>query len=152
MSAAKHAASAEPPGPTERGRRWRCRRGPMQPNAPPNAPCTLVGSEKVQSPSADCFASRKVLISMACAGEDTKTVRVHVIQTGQLASKEAVFRSRSRLGIATAFVRGGWFKFPVYAYVVEHDDGHLVIDTGAGHRMPAFPGVFKVFVEENDEI
>jgi glyoxylase-like metal-dependent hydrolase (beta-lactamase superfamily II) len=79
-------------------------------------------------------------------------MRVHVIQTGRLAFKEIVPRGRRRLSIATGFFRRKWFEFPVYAYVVEHDDGHLVIDTGATHKMSNIPGLFRAHVTPDDEI
>jgi glyoxylase-like metal-dependent hydrolase (beta-lactamase superfamily II) len=79
-------------------------------------------------------------------------MRVHAIQTGRLATKSEVFRGRNRLAIPMALFRRRWFEFPVHAYVIAHDDGHIVVDTGASHTMPTFPGVFRKFIEPNDEI
>lgn len=80
------------------------------------------------------------------------TMRIHVIRTGRLEFKEALFRSRSRLALLTLPFRRGWFGFPVHAYLVEHDDGHLVIDSGATHKIPNIPAIFRAYVTPDDEI
>jgi len=79
-------------------------------------------------------------------------LRVHVIQTGKLATKPPLFRGRTRFSLATAILHRTWFEFPVHAYVLEHDDGHIVVDTGASHLMPTAPGLFRKIIEPNDEI
>jgi glyoxylase-like metal-dependent hydrolase (beta-lactamase superfamily II) len=79
-------------------------------------------------------------------------MRVHLIQTGRAASKLAVFRGRTRLSLVTAPFRRGWFEYPINAYVIEHGDGHIVVDTGAGHQMPSAPGFFRSTIEPDDEI
>lgn len=79
-------------------------------------------------------------------------MRVHVIRTGTLEFKEALFRSRSRAMILTLPFRRGWFEFPVHAYLVEHDDGHILIDSGATHKISNMPGIFRVHVTPDDEI
>lgn len=79
-------------------------------------------------------------------------MRVHVIQTGRLAMKEVIPRGRRRLGILSAPFRRRWLEFPVHAYLVEHPDGHLVVDTGAHHKIAQIRGFFRAWVEPNDEI
>jgi len=54
-------------------------------------------------------------------------VRVHIIQTGALIGNQTFMRGE---GFASLLRPYEAFEFPVYSYVLEHDDGHIAIDTG----------------------
>jgi N-acyl homoserine lactone hydrolase len=54
-------------------------------------------------------------------------VRVHVFQSGRLIGNKTFLRGR---GWASLLRRRESFEFPVYCYLVEHPDGHVLIDTG----------------------
>lgn len=89
-------------------------------------------------------------------------MRVHVVEVGWMQWPEGWFRSRTWAHVLLSVLRGlggPADRIPILAYVVEHDDGHIVIDTGSTHalarRMRATPAVRRtmgVYVEPNDEI
>lgn len=54
-------------------------------------------------------------------------MRVHVIQTGTLRGNETFMRAD---GWSSLLRRVRPFDFPVYAYILEHPDGLIAIDTG----------------------
>lgn len=91
-------------------------------------------------------------------------MRVHTIEVGWLQFPKGWFRSRTRRQFLAALMRGAKSggrpdAIPILSYVVEHDDGHIVIDTGGDHaiaermRSSRFAGhVVDMRVEHNDEI
>jgi glyoxylase-like metal-dependent hydrolase (beta-lactamase superfamily II) len=75
------------------------------------------------------------------------TMRVHVVQTGTITGNETFMRGTRRSDAIKALISPKPFEFPVYAYVLEHDDGHIVIDTGLSSRAKGMPGFLKrIFV------
>jgi N-acyl homoserine lactone hydrolase len=89
-------------------------------------------------------------------------MRVHVVEVGWIQWPEGWFRSRTWGHVLLSVLRGlggPADAIPILAYVVEHDDGHIVIDTGSAHalarRIRSTPGIrrtMRVHVEPNDEI
>jgi N-acyl homoserine lactone hydrolase len=89
-------------------------------------------------------------------------MRVHVVEVGRLQFSEGWFRSRSVLQILQSVLRGlrgTGDTIPILVYVVEHDEGHIIIDTGASHafvkRLLAIPGVrgrLGASIEPDDEV
>lgn len=67
-------------------------------------------------------------------------MRVHVIQTGNVVFREAALEDSEHPGrsILKALFRPKRMSIPIHAYVVEHPDGLVMIDTGlhAGLVMP----------------
>ena len=85
-------------------------------------------------------------------------MRVHVIQTGRIQWR-AGFTYATRLrGALRAALRGWGEEIPILAYVVEHPEGHLVLDTGASAywgtaAMPiAFRRIARMHISPDDEI
>jgi glyoxylase-like metal-dependent hydrolase (beta-lactamase superfamily II) len=62
-------------------------------------------------------------------------MRVHAIQTGRILFKPAVLDGRNRLSILGGFLQKERIEIPMVAWLVEHPDGHVMIDTGATHRI-----------------
>ena len=91
-------------------------------------------------------------------------MRVHVVEAGWVQFPKGFFRSRTWRQVLTAVLRGAKSggpedAIPILSYVVEHDDGHIVIDTGGDHavaerlRSSRIAGhVFEMRVEPNEEI
>ncbi len=65
-------------------------------------------------------------------------MRVHVIQVGRVPVGEDVF-SATRYRDALRAIIKGKETFPVYAFLVEHPDGHIVVDTGWHHAVATLP-------------
>ena len=67
-------------------------------------------------------------------------MRVHVIETGQVIGKAAMLRGPENafVALAKAIVSRERITIPVHAYIVEHPDGLIAIDTGlhAGAVIP----------------
>jgi glyoxylase-like metal-dependent hydrolase (beta-lactamase superfamily II) len=91
-------------------------------------------------------------------------MRIHAIQTGTVAVttawREGVGHGRARL-LHTVVDRNWTDRLPIYAFVVEHPEGVIVVDTGenAGASVPGYfprwhPGVhaFREWVEPEQEI
>ncbi len=66
-------------------------------------------------------------------------MRVHVIQSGRLRGNMAFLRSDGR-NLIRAVIKARIEDFPVFTYILEHDDGHIAIDTGLNSRarLPRF--------------
>jgi N-acyl homoserine lactone hydrolase len=89
-------------------------------------------------------------------------MRVHAIQVGWIRFPEGLvhdFTMRNVMFAALRGLRGPGDAIPILSYVVEHDDGHIVIDTGMTHaladRVMASRQVRRmcdVRVEADDEI
>lgn len=64
-------------------------------------------------------------------------MRVHAIRTGTITIKAAIHDGRAyRLRhLPLAIASRAWEDIPVFAYVVEHPDGHIVVDTGIAHAL-----------------
>ncbi len=64
-------------------------------------------------------------------------MRIHAIQTGTIRIKAAIHDGRAyRPKQAVTLLRSKEFEtIPTFAYLVEHDDGHIVIDTGMAHKL-----------------
>jgi N-acyl homoserine lactone hydrolase len=62
-------------------------------------------------------------------------LRVHAIETGRLRGNETFLRAD---GWTALLRKPEGYEFPVYAFIVEHDEGVIAIDTGlnAGARSP----------------
>lgn len=87
--------------------------------------------------------------------ETTRTpLRVHVIQTGRNVGNETVMRETTWF---SQFRRRRPYEFPVFAYIVEHPDGLIAIDTGLTSRVRV-PRVQRMMsipfpvIEPGDEI
>lgn len=67
-------------------------------------------------------------------------MRVHVIETGRVTVREALLEGPEHLGLAVlgTLFRPKMTSVPIHAYVVEHPDGLIMIDTGlhAEARIP----------------
>lgn len=89
-------------------------------------------------------------------------MRVHVVELGWQQFPEGWFRSRTWGDVIRAVVRGQGGPpdaIPILAYVVEHDGGHTVIDTGAAssvaerlRRSPLKRRINQMHVEPNEEL
>lgn len=67
-------------------------------------------------------------------------MRVHVLELGWLQWPKGWFRSRKLRQLLPAVLRGSGSggradAIPILSYVIEHDDGHIVIDTGVDHAL-----------------
>lgn len=58
-------------------------------------------------------------------------MRVHVIPTGTLVGNETFMRGEGWSALFKPYRR---FDFPAYCYVLEHDEGHIAVDTGMTSR------------------
>lgn len=89
-------------------------------------------------------------------------MRVHAIELGWLQFPKGWTKARGALGIVRAIVRGKGGppdRIPMVGYVVEHDDGHIVIDSGAQSAAvrdalnnPRLRRFFEAHCEPDDEI
>jgi len=93
-------------------------------------------------------------------------MRIHAIQTGQVAVKKSQQqggRGDGPIGLINTLLDSDWTEpLPIYAWVIEHPEGLIVIDTGETART-AEPGYFpgwhpyyrwgaRMFVEPEEEI
>jgi N-acyl homoserine lactone hydrolase len=69
-------------------------------------------------------------------------VRVHAIQTGSLVGNKTFMRGT---GFAAALRRREDYEFPVYAYLLEHSEGSIMIDAGLGSRYPPLGPMRRMF-------
>lgn len=71
-------------------------------------------------------------------------MRVHVVRTGSVVFREAMLEDSDHPGrsLLKALVRPKRFVVPIHAYVVEHPDGLIVIDTGL-HAGVVIPRVIR---------
>ena len=74
-------------------------------------------------------------------GPDRGVPRVHAIDTGRLVANRTFLRGE---GFASLVRRVELCEFPALAYVIEHDEGLVVIDTGVGTHIPG-PRTFRGF-------
>jgi len=74
-------------------------------------------------------------------------MRVHAIETGRLTGRVALIDGPENALLAwlSALVRPQKMTFPVHAYVVEHPDGLIVIDTGL-HAEARVPRVLRPII------
>src|SRR5690348_6722778 len=71
-------------------------------------------------------------------------MRIHAIQTGSVMIKQAQMRGvgRGNQRLFDSLFDKNWTQFlPIYAWVIEHPEGMIVIDTGETART-AQPGYF----------
>jgi glyoxylase-like metal-dependent hydrolase (beta-lactamase superfamily II) len=66
---------------------------------------------------------------------------VHVFETGWLRANKTFLRGE---GFSSLLRRAEPFEFPVLAYVIEHPEGLVVVDTGLGGKLTA-PRTFRGF-------
>ncbi len=86
-------------------------------------------------------------------------MRVHVIQVGRVPVSEQFFAA-TRLGDALRALARRGESFPVFAFIIEHSDGHIVVDTGYHHGVTQLPLVrflrrllrTGVFMQLEDEV
>ncbi len=66
-------------------------------------------------------------------------MRVHVIESGRLRGNKNFLRADGQK-LVRAAINAEMVDFPVYTYIVEHDDGHIAIDTGLNSKasLPRF--------------
>jgi N-acyl homoserine lactone hydrolase len=72
------------------------------------------------------------------------SIRIHAIQTGTVAIKERQRdgEGRNRRNLARVMADGGWTEpLPILAWLIEHPEGLIVVDTGETARV-AEPGYF----------
>ncbi len=68
-------------------------------------------------------------------------MRVHVIQVGQVSLHPGFFEAtKIRDALRSAFGNRG-ASFPVFSFVIEHPDGHVVVDTGWHHGIQELSAV-----------
>lgn len=67
-------------------------------------------------------------------------MRVHVVQVGTVPVDESFFTATRGTDALRGFLKRG-ASFPVFAFVVEHPDGHIVVDTGWSHELALLPAV-----------
>jgi glyoxylase-like metal-dependent hydrolase (beta-lactamase superfamily II) len=90
-------------------------------------------------------------------------VRIHVLEVGRLRFPQGWFECRSRAEIRRAvtrsLVRGPSDEIPILSYVVEHDDGHIVVDTGLNRTAiagvlsnPVVGRILGATVESEEEV
>ena len=75
-------------------------------------------------------------------------MRVHVIETGRVVCRQALVDGPENqlLGFVNALFRPKKMSVPVHAYVLEHPDGLIVIDTGL-HAETRIPRPFRSFID-----
>jgi N-acyl homoserine lactone hydrolase len=75
-------------------------------------------------------------------------MRIHALETGKVSIKEEQRRARSDaypLRVATTMVSRHWTEpLPILAWVIEHDEGLIVVDTGETVRAMG-PGYFPAW-------
>lgn len=86
-------------------------------------------------------------------------MKIHAIQTGWIRIKAAIHDGRAyRLRHLPRIIRSKEFEtIPTFSYLVEHNDGHIVIDTGMSHNLEAnWPrlakGLASVSIREDEEV
>jgi glyoxylase-like metal-dependent hydrolase (beta-lactamase superfamily II) len=79
--------------------------------------------------------------TLASAADRTPHERVHAITTGRLMANRTFLRGE---GFGSLLRRVEPFEFPVLAYVIEHADGLIVVDTGLGTHVTR-PRSFRGF-------
>lgn len=87
-------------------------------------------------------------------------MRVHVLQVGRVFVSEEFFNATTTLGAFRGAFSNRGDTFPVFAFVVEHPDGNIVIDTGWHHGVQQLPAVRFItrltgaptFVTADDEV
>lgn len=94
--------------------------------------------------------------------EEGLEMRVHVVEVGWIQWPKGWFRSRTWGQVMRSLLRGlggPADAIPILSYVVEHDDGHLVIDSGASHAVAerlrssrVTQRLHDVRVEANEEV
>ena len=62
-------------------------------------------------------------------------MRVHAIQTGRIFFKPALIDSDTRLRALAGFFQRERVEIPMLGWLVEHPDGHVVLDSGAHHQI-----------------
>jgi glyoxylase-like metal-dependent hydrolase (beta-lactamase superfamily II) len=62
-------------------------------------------------------------------------MRVHVVQTGRIFFKPALVDGDTRLGALRGFFQKERVEIPMLGWLVEHPDGHVVLDSGAHHQI-----------------
>ena len=84
-------------------------------------------------------------------------MRIHAIQTGTVAVKERQVRGRGRgplRAVGTMLDRSWTPPLPILAWLIEHDEGPIVVDTGETARasqpgyFPAWHPYFRLAVRE----
>jgi N-acyl homoserine lactone hydrolase len=63
-------------------------------------------------------------------------MKIHAIQAGRLRGNKTTTRGT---GLSSMFRRRESFEFPTYAYIIEHPQGHIAVDTGMNARGWTFP-------------
>lgn len=62
-------------------------------------------------------------------------IRIHVIQTGRVKIKAVQRRREGRGGLGQVLLSRSWTEWlPIYAWVIEHPEGVIVVDTGETAR------------------
>ena len=89
-------------------------------------------------------------------------MKIHAIQTGRVRIKQAQIEGRGHglLRQAGPMLSGEWADWsPVYAWAIEHPEGVIVVDTGAGAHLKTLPRWHPYFrfavrfdIEEDEEI
>ncbi len=89
-------------------------------------------------------------------------MRIHAIELGWLQFPKGWTKARGAVDVVGALMRGRGGpvdRIPMVGYVIEHDEGHIVIDSGAQsavvQRMFSMPAVRRFFAakcEPDDEI
>jgi glyoxylase-like metal-dependent hydrolase (beta-lactamase superfamily II) len=89
-------------------------------------------------------------------------VRVHVIEVGSITFPRGWWEAHTRAAVARSVLRGVGGpedEIPILSYVVEHDEGHIVVDTGFHHataervsRNPLFRRIARVKVDAGDVV
>lgn len=91
-------------------------------------------------------------------------MQVHVLELGWLQWPKGWFRSRKPSQLLRSVLRGSGSggradAIPILSYVIEHDDGHIVIDTGVNHALAERVNssgvsrhVCEITVEPSDEV
>jgi glyoxylase-like metal-dependent hydrolase (beta-lactamase superfamily II) len=88
-------------------------------------------------------------------------MRVHVVQTGRIEFKDPWLQAtKFRHLLRCFFGSRTWTEIPIVAFVVEHPDGHIVVDTGISHAavvdferaLRVLRRVIRVHVTPDDEI
>lgn len=80
-------------------------------------------------------------------------MRVHAIQTGSLVGNKTFMRGTD---FSAALRPREDYEFPVYAYLLEHSEGAIMIDSGLGRKYPPVGPMRRLFplprFEEGDDI
>ena len=84
---------------------------------------------------------------------------IHVVQVGRVPVSEQFFAATKLEDALRAVARYGE-SFPVFAFIIEHSDGHIVVDTGYHHGITQLPLVrllrrllrIGIFIQPDEEI